>query len=257
MTRIATFVFAFMLSVSGVATAQEWADYQNNPDGFKITFPGPPTVSNITWTSEHGYPLPGHVYTFDRGREHYSVTVVDYRGIEKLAIEHVKTCPTGANICLGNENTGVGFWKHDVRGGTIYASHSLMKRDAKLTDFVWSQHDRVEGHELQLTNNADQSRTYAYVAMHDMRLYIVEGTVPRNYPPATLFQTSMSWVDAQGNPVSYQVPYIYANEIHGLGPTPAPPRTGQAAPARAGGAAPQGAPAGGQRGGRAGRASQP
>jgi len=234
--RTTVLVLAVILSVSGIAAAQEWADYSNPRDGFKIIFPGQPTVSTTTWTSEHGYVLPGRVYTVDKGKEHYSVTVVDYTGIEQLGIERAKGCPPRANVCTGNDLGGLGFWKHDVRGAVVYASHKLMQRDAKLTDFVWSQHDLVEGHELQLTNNADQSRTYAFVAMHEMKLYIVDATVPKNSPPATLFQTSMGWVDKDGKGIRYQI--IYANELHGMRVYPVPPLAGGAPAGRGAGAAP-------------------
>jgi hypothetical protein len=40
----------------------------------------------------------------------------------------------------------------------------------------------VEGHLIQLTNNGDQSRTFAWVGMHAHKLYIAEGTVPAGYP---------------------------------------------------------------------------
>jgi len=249
--RMITFVVTFILSISGVAAAQEWIDYQNNQDGFKVTMPAQPTVSNITWTSEHGYPLPGHVYRLDRGAEHYLVTVVDYRPIEQLGNQRADQCASRANICAGNDNTGPGFWKHDVRGGTIYAAHTFMQRDgAKLKDFVWAQHDRVEGVELQLTN-ADQSQTYAFITMHDMRLYMAEATVPRNYPPATLFQTSMEFVDATGKPLAYQ--FIYNNTFHGMGLYPPPPLGGvpRGGAERRGGAGVQG------RDGRNGNAQQP
>ena len=75
-------------------------------------------------------------------------------------------------------------------------------------------------------NTADQSRTYAVVAMHEMKLYIVEATVPRNYPPATLFQTSLGWVDKNGKGIRYQT--VYSNEFHGMKQYPAPPLTGAA-----------------------------
>jgi hypothetical protein len=100
----------------------------------------------------------------------------------------------------------------------------FIQRDAKVTDLTWSQHDLVEGNELQLLNNADQSRTYAYVAMHEMKLYIVEATVPKGYPPATLFQTSMGWVDKDGNGIRYQT--IYDNEFHGMREYPVPQHAG-------------------------------
>jgi hypothetical protein len=248
--RTTTFALALMLSVPAVAAAQEWADYQNNADGFKITMPGQPTVSNTTWTSEHGYTLPGHVYRVDRGNEHYVITVIDYRAIEQQGIERARQCQPPANICTGNDNTGPGFWKHDARGGTIYASHKFMQRDAKLTDFVWAQHDRVEGVELQLTN-PDQSRTFAFITMHDMRLYMAEATIPKGGPPGTLLQTSVSFVDAAGTPLAYQ--HLYANEFHGMGIYPPPPRGAvpRGGAERGGGAGARGG------GGRGGNAQQP
>lgn len=93
----------------------------------------------------------------------------------------------------------------------------------------------VEGNEVQLLN-ADQSRTYAYVAMHEMKLYIAEATVPKGNPPATLFQTSFTWVDASGNGIRYQT--MYNNEFHGLRVYPVPPHAGAAGAGRGGAGAP-------------------
>ena len=86
-------------------------------------------------------------------------------------------------------------WTHDVREAVLFASLRLLQRDnMKVSDLTWSQHDLVEGHELQLTNTVTGARTYAYIALHEMKLFIVEATVPKGAPPATLFQTSMGWV---------------------------------------------------------------
>ena len=233
--RTTTFVLAFILPVSGLAAAQELTEYQNTRDGFKITFPSQPAVTETTWKSQQGYMLPERVYSVDRGREHYSVTVVDYGGVEQIAIAAVKACPAGAPLCRGTDLSGPGLWKHDVRGAELFATLKLLQRDAKVTDLTWSQHDLVEGNELQLVNNADQSRTYAYVAMHEMKLYIVEATVPKGYPPATLFQTSMGWVDKDGNGIRYQT--MYNNEFHGLRQYPVPPHAGAAGAGRRGGGA--------------------
>ena len=83
----------------------------------------------------------------------------------------------------------------------------------------------VEGHFVQLTNNADQSRTFAYIGMHEHKLYIAEGTVPKGYPEPGLFQQSMGWVDKDGNGIRYQT--IYSNAYHGMGVYPVPPRAGR------------------------------
>ena len=38
--RATTFVFALVLSLAAPAVAQDWAEYQDIPDGFKVSFPG-------------------------------------------------------------------------------------------------------------------------------------------------------------------------------------------------------------------------
>ena len=104
----------------------------------------------------------------------------------------------------------------------MYATFKLLQRDATLTGLVWEWQDLVEGHLIQLTNNADQSRTFAYVAMHENKLYIVEGTVPQGYAEPALFQQSLGWVDRDGNRIRYRI--VYSNSYHGLGVYPVPPR---------------------------------
>jgi len=222
--RTTTLVLAVLLLTSVLAAAQEADEYVNTKDGFKIYFPAQPTVKDITWISQQDFKLPGRLYSVDKGKEHYSVTVVDYSGIEQMGIERVKTCPAGAPLCKGTALSGPGLWKHDVREAQEYATFKLIQRDnVKVSDLTWSQHDMVEGDELQLTNTVDGSRTYAYVAMHEMKLYIAEATVPKGYPPATLFQTSMSWVDKDGKGIRYET--MYNNEFHGLRQYPVPGHT--------------------------------
>ena len=117
-------------------------------------------MTTITWESESGLTLPGRVYSVERGPERYSVTVADYSGIEQRGIERAKTCPVkGFETCEGGAIQGIGYWKHDTRGAIIYATHKLMQRDVKVTEFTWGQQDLVEGHYLQTTSNVDQSRT--------------------------------------------------------------------------------------------------
>ena len=224
--RRTAFAFALMLSLCGTAAAQEWDLYVNTQDGFKVNFPGQPKVTATTWKSQMDYVLPARVYSADRGREHYSLTVVDYSGLEQQGIERSKKCPPGNEQCRENAGPviGPGYWKQDERGAIVYASLKLLQRDVKVTGFTYDWQDMVEGNFLQLTNNADQSRTFAYVAMHEHKLYILEGTVPKGYPEPGLFQQSMGWVDKDGNGIRYQM--IYSNSYHGMGVYPAPPYAG-------------------------------
>jgi len=239
--RMTALVFALVLSVPGPAVAQEWGEYVNTQDGFKVNFPGQPQVAETTWKSQLDYILPARVYSADRGRERYSMTVVDYTGLEQQGLERSKTCPPGNAQCRGNASPtiGPGYWKHDERGAVIYATFRLLQRDAKLTSLAWDWQDMVEGHFIQLTNNADQSRTFAYIAMHEHKLYTLEGTVPKGYPEPGLFQQSMGWVDKNGNRIRYQI--IYSNSYHGMGVYPVPANAGAG---RGGGAGAPGAGAG-------------
>lgn len=223
--RLTAFVFAMLLATIGTAAAQDWEEYTNLQDGFRLNFPGPPKVTEVTWTSQLNYVLPGRVYSAEKGRERYSLTVVDYSSIEQQGIERAKTCPPGNANCRANAPPalGAGYANHDERGAIVYATFKLLQRDAKLNFLAWEWQDMVEGHLVQLTN-ADQSRTFAWVGMHAHKLYILEGTVPAGSPEPGLFQQSMGWVDKNGNGIRYQT--IYSNSYHGMGLYPVPPVAG-------------------------------
>jgi hypothetical protein len=208
------------------ALAQDWDEFVFVDDRFKVNFPGKPRIEETTWVSQYRYTLPARVYTASRGAERYSVTVVDYRPIEKLGIERSQACPAGAETCIGNQDgrqggvLGLGYWKMDVRGAMAFAMFKLLQRDVKLTDLTVQFQDLVEGYSLQLTA-VDESRTFAYITMHENRLYIFEGTTPRGYPDPALFQGSVGFVDAKGQGMRY-VDW-YSNAVHGLRQHDPPP----------------------------------
>ena len=205
-------ISASIVLLSSSAFAQDWTEYINKEDGFRVDFPGQPTVTTTTFKSEYGADLPARVYSVVRGPDRYSITVADYRDIQKIADERAKkTCPTsfGDERSCGLANAGRGYWKEELGGALLHAMYNFIKRDAKVTHLAWAWQDLVEGIELQLTNNSDQSRTFAHISMHKNRLYIVEGTVPGNYPPPGLFQQSMGYVDEEGRGVRYQS--VYSN----------------------------------------------
>jgi hypothetical protein len=221
-----------VLAISVPASAQEWELYVNKQDGFKIDFPGMPTVTESVWQSEYGFTLPARVYSVEKGPERYSMTVVDYTNIEQQGLARSAKCPPGAETCQGQLRgalrpvIGPSYATQDIRGAIVFASYKFIQRDAKITAYLWNWMDLVEGHELHLTNNKDQSRTMAFVAMHENKLYTMEGTVPKGYPEPGLFFQSLGWVDKDGNGVRYQE--LYSNEFHGLRVIPLPPRAGGA-----------------------------
>ncbi len=210
---------AVVLSMSGASFAQEWIEFANREDRFTCNFPSPPNVTEITYRSERGADLPARVYSAMQGQSRYSVTVVDYNQAQRLLAEKARSCPAGAEPCLGSPGDE-GHWKADLRGAIVYASWRFMQRDVKLTSLVWNTVDLVEGHQLQLTNNADKSRTFAGIYMHENKLYIIEGTVPAGYPEPGLFQQSLGWLDENGIGLRYQS--VYSNGF------PAPPRVKRA-----------------------------
>lgn len=203
------------------ALAQEWTEYHSVRDGFQALFAGQPRVVDTTWKSKVGFSLPARVYSLERGHERYSVTVVDYTDVEALGKEKAKTCPEGAEPCLGSANlSGVGYWKHDTRGAPLYAASLFLKRDVKMTEMFWDQFYSISGIGLQLTSNVDESRTFAHIVMHEMRLYIVEATVPKGAPEPLLFVTGVVLLDKDGNDLRYKT--LYSHEIHGLREAPVP-----------------------------------
>lgn len=208
-SRILTSILATASALSLPAPAlAQWAEFVSLEDGFTVNFPGAPGVTETTYTSEYGADLPARVYTVARGDERYSVTVVDYRPIEQLLTDRAKNCPPFADErCTGlgaGTVVGAGYWRTDLRGALVWASWQFMQRDAEVTHYMWNFVDLVEGHQLQLTNDADRSRTFVAIYMRENRLYIVEGTVPAGYPEPGLFQQSLGFVDAAGNRVRYR-----------------------------------------------------
>ena len=222
--RVSLLAAACILACSAGASAQQdpWTEFVSREDGFRITFPGAPKIQAITWTSQMGYPLPARVFTVDRDRVHYSVTVADYRGIEKLGTAKSQSCTPGAETCIGGQTriVGPGYWKSDVHGAITYAVFKLLQRDAKLTGMTWNWAEQVEGTLLQFTNASDQSRTSAAIYMHDNRLYVIEGTVPKGYPEPELFKMSIGFIRPDGTESNiYSSVY---NNYMGLGESPMP-----------------------------------
>ncbi|HEY3158154.1 MAG TPA: hypothetical protein VGJ78_04260 [Vicinamibacterales bacterium] len=221
MRVISAVAAAVALSLATPALAQEeWDNIKFPEDGFEVNFPGKPKVETTTWVSQYRYNLPAKVYSATHGRERYSVTIVDYRVLPKMGEERAKQCPAGAETCIGTQDgrrggiIGLGYWKMDVRGALAFAALKFVQRPgAKVTDMNLQFEQVVEGLFMQLTNG-DESRTFGYVTMHENRLYIFEGTVPKGMPEPGLFQGSVGFVDAKGGSIRYTD--YYSNAIHGL-----------------------------------------
>ncbi len=205
----------------------EWEEIVSREERFTAVFPGRPVIEETTWLSQFGAVLPARVYGLRNGQSRYSATVVDYNPVERLLVERSRSCPPGANTCQGIADWGVGYWKTDVRGALFYVISKFVERDAKVTALTWNGIALVQGVEMRLTNNADQSRTFASIYLHENRLVVLEATVPRGAPPPVAFNESLNWLDEQGRPVRYQATYVNIPDV----PKPLP--RGAPAPAPA------------------------
>src|SRR5215470_11583277 len=212
--RLMLFVSSVMaMSFAGLAFAQEWIEFTSLADHITCVFPAQPKVTEIMWHSEYGAVLPGRVYSAMEGQSRYSLTVVDYNPVERLLVEKSKACPAGTETCQGVVDWGLGYWKNDVRGAIVYATSKFVQRDARVTHLMWNSQQMVQGQELQLTNNADQSRTFASIYMHENRLIILEATVPKGYPQPALFTQSLTWLDEKGNGIRYSTIYVNSPDV--------------------------------------------
>jgi hypothetical protein len=220
---------------TGFAPGQEAVAYTSKTDYFQVAFPTEPRVQEITYPTEYRITLPGRVYTSDVGRNHYSVTVIDYRDALKMHQARNARCIADAGAdrpgltaqqrrdLVGDQCQDDG--PEEVRGAIMYATWNVVEKAAKVTHLADYNSDVVEGNEIHVVN-PDESRTYAIVHMHENRLYIVAATVPRGAPASNWFQVSLRMLDDRFNPVRYQWvgTGMYKNGW------PAPPRAGQPQP---------------------------
>ena len=186
---------ALIVLFSGPAFAENWATYIDQSQFFSVNFPAEPDVREISYPSEYGATFPAHVYTVQNGRTFYSVTVVDFTDAQQIYLD----LPDKTD-----EASAAGLWLYDQRGSTAYVARNFRLRGGEATYDAWHHIDLVEGHQLHITN-ADQSRTYAGIYLHDSRLYILEATVPADALPQGLFQQSLSFLDEDGNRIRYQL----------------------------------------------------
>jgi hypothetical protein len=180
---------------SSTATAQVWTEFTSHEDRFTITFPGEPSVREISWDSEYSAVFPGRVYSVDSNGRHYSVTVIDYSNAEQIHLARMNS--TEADSAQGYQ-----YWRIDKLASVAYAATQIRQRGGEVTFDAWHHVDRVAGHQLQITN-PDESRTFAGIYLHEDHLFIVEATVPRGTPPPGMFQQGLGFIDENGRRIRY------------------------------------------------------
>lgn len=177
------------------AAAQGWRTFVSRDDFFSVNFPDEPAVTEIEYASEYGATLPARVYEVRNGASLHSVTVVDFTDAQRI----YKELPDRTD-----EANNASLWLYDQRASVAFAARNFRLRGGEVTYDAWHHIDLVEGHQLQITNE-DESRTYAAMYFHEGRLYILEATVPTGSLPQGLFQQSLSFLDADGKRIRYQL----------------------------------------------------
>jgi len=215
--RVGLIVGAALVSLSPLTSAQGWIDYISREDRFSVNFPGQPKIETISWAGEYGPTFPGRVYAAEAGGARYSVTVIDYTNTREIHAKAQKNQADELPI----------YADLDPVGSIQYAATKLYRQraGAKVTYDAYHYIDLVSGQQLQLTN-ADGSRTFVGIYLHEARLYILDATVPPKAPQPGLFQQSLSFLDEKGERVRHREIYYYRP----------PPRPGR----RDGGAGPGG-----------------
>ena len=184
--RLAGFFPAFValavgaLSLSGIAVAQDWVEYENRDDMFNVNFPEQPVVEKFIHTSEYGSKLPANRYTAKRGAQAFIMSVVDMRTTQR-------------------EQNRQGS---ELRGAVQWASTAI-RRTGTVTLDVYNEIQVVPGQMLQVTL-PNGNRNFAGIYLHKRRLYIMEAIVPPDAPPPILYQASLNFLDEQGNQVRYE-----------------------------------------------------
>jgi hypothetical protein len=203
-TCISAAVVALLLLMPAPSVAQEWIEYVNRDDFFGVNLPRDPEIKTISYATEYFVTLPARVYSAEEGPSRFSITVVDYTVARGRHEELIKKCKAeGGDGDFCNDRLAT-----ELRGAIIYATWNLLRThpDATLTHFVYTQADRVEGHELHLAH-PDKSSTFAEIFMHENRLYILEGTAPAGSPQLLLFTQSMKFLDKEGKSIRYDTTY--------------------------------------------------
>ena len=192
---------ASALSFPLLSFAQDWTEFVSMEDRFRMFGPGQPEVEEISYPSEYGVEYPARVYIYEDDPNRYSLTVVDYSDAQRIHSE--RTNKTSAD-------DGSIYWSVDVLGSIAYAAWNIRRRGGEVTYDAFHYIQSVDGHQLQITN-ADQSRTYAGIYLHDLRLYIVEATSPAGRPPPTIFQQSLELLNEDGEIFNYR--YLHTPDI--------------------------------------------
>src|SRR5262245_66173088 len=114
MRRSILIASSVVLVMSSTLVAQEWIEFASRDDRFTCNFPTQPKITQTTYRSQHEADLPARIYSASQGQSRFSVTVVDFNQAQRILTEKSKSCPAGAEPCLGSPGDE-GHWQADIR----------------------------------------------------------------------------------------------------------------------------------------------
>ena len=191
--RIHLTTLVVVCSIAGHAGAQDWVEFVQLTDRFAIMFPAEPEITETTHVSANDVVFPARVYSVRHGASLYSVTVTDYTDARRRHRER----PDGTDASSSDQ-----FWVMDVRASVAHAAKGFRYRGGEVTYDGWVDIDKIEGHQLQITN-ADGSRSFVGIHLNASRLYILESTVPKGAAAPELFRSSMQFLNENGEHIRY------------------------------------------------------
>ena len=163
------FLAVLTLCLAGLAYAQGFTKFTSELDRFEIHTPGELVMHETTFDSEYGAVFPTRVYGYSTSEDKYSVTVVDYTDARGIHAERAK-----------NEADYELYWEVDVRASIAYAAAALRARGGQVTYDAYHYIDRVEGHQLQITND-DRSFIYMTVSCTSSRRRLLRALSRRGF----------------------------------------------------------------------------
>ena len=165
---------ALVLSISGAAIAQEWAEFVDRPDHFTVNFPGDPQRSDTSFKTAKGTTLPGHVYKAADRRGSYQMTVIDY-----------KSSP-------------------DEIATAIDEAAKMVRAKGKVTYDGTGMLDNHKSQRITVEIPNGRRLLAEILVSADKRLYISEADTALNAPPPAQYQASLQVLDDEGVRIRYR-----------------------------------------------------
>ncbi len=196
-------LLSLILIFPGFSLAQGWIKFFSEEDQFIVNFPREPELLEVDYITESGATIPSRIYSVENENSRYAITVVDYTVAEQAHVARCRRLEAETDRVSPNQCRGRGHLR-DIDGSVAFAAWNIRRRNSgEITYDAFGRVDGIPGHQIQILH-PDESRSFIGIYMHERRLYVLEGTVPGDWPPPGLFQQSLGIVDEEGRRIRFQ-----------------------------------------------------